>query len=104
MFASRDIGKYYSERVFLWNVHPVRESDGNWACAGGEKSAAIVAVSYEFFHSIGIRIRPGQCVEIEDIVLKRKAKPKRNPNACKDSSLEAWGASLVRKPRKAVRR
>lgn len=75
MWASRDSN---SESVWLWRKEPILEGGGDRkfyaACNGNEPIISLA-------NSAMPDLKPGECVEIEDIKLVRKAKPKRKARA-----------------------
>lgn len=73
MWASRDKG---TERIELWTREPHFDVDGLvWL---GERSLLDGRMgNWHARFNRDLKLSPGECVEIEDIKLVRKAKPKR---------------------------
>lgn len=70
MWASRDNGYGADGLIYLWKMRPKMEA-GRWM-RENEYVGRLIADEAEM---LGLALKPGQCVEIEDIKLVRKAKP-----------------------------
>lgn len=102
MWASRDNEHGADGLIYLWKMRPKMEA-GLWR-RENEYVERLIADEADM---LGLALKPGECVEIEDIKLVRKAKPikvKHNFTFSEPGAkLEGDGIKGKRK-RKAVRR
>ena len=101
MWASRDNEHGADGLIYLWKMRPKMEA-GRWM-RENEYVGRLIADEADM---LGLALKPDQCVEIYDIVLRRKAKPIKDRHSFKFSEpgTKLEGDGIKGKPKRKAKR